>query len=93
MTGLNNYNDDCKSHYKSIYGNCSSCIHSIMIYLSISSSRSTICITFHWIKQYFNNLNGKFDGYEPENHQKCESYGYIDFVTINQLYCDWMQWW
>ena len=54
-----------------------------MIYLAITSSRSIICIIFPWIKQYFDNINGRFDRYQPENNQKCESYGYMDCVTID----------
>ena len=83
--GLNNYNDDCKSYYKSIYGCCSSFIQSIMIYLATTSLRSIICVIFQWIKQYCNNLNDKFDGYQLENNQKCESYGYMDCVTIDVI--------
>ena len=61
MIGFN----DC--YYEFIHRCCLSLIHTMMIYLSIRSLKSTLYDIFHCIKQYFNNSNDNFDGYELEN--------------------------
>ena len=77
------FNDGyCWSYYKVIYFSCLLFIHSLMIYLSITSSELIFYSTNRWVKQYFINLNDKCDVIQSQNGKNINL---MDICIVHQL--------
>ena len=74
---------DYSLYHEFIYYCCISFNYSMMIYLSVMAVEITIYDIVHWITQYFNDFNHKFDENKSNNDRKYQFNGNMGVSVLS----------